>query len=149
MYKLCSFKFILVCGGGDLWRIYSYIYFSACTAVAIYIYICTYIYIYTPCFYKHTHIYGGRGSSLVKALCYKSGGRWYDARLCHWNFSVTKFFRSHYGPGVDPVSNRNGVPGVFPWGRGGRNVRLRNLPPSCAVVMRSVNLNFLWACPGL
>ena len=32
--KLCSFKFILVCSGGDLWRIYSYIYFSACTAVA-------------------------------------------------------------------------------------------------------------------
>jgi hypothetical protein len=88
-----------VCSGGDLWRIYIYIYFSACNTVAIYIYI--------PYFYKHTHIYGGRGSSVVKALCYKSGGRWYDARWCHWNFSVTKSFRSHYGPGVDSVSNRN------------------------------------------
>jgi hypothetical protein len=32
--KLCSFKLILVCGGGNLWRIYSYIYFSTRTAVA-------------------------------------------------------------------------------------------------------------------
>ena len=33
-FKLCRFKFILVCGGGDLWRMYSYIYFSAWTALA-------------------------------------------------------------------------------------------------------------------
>ena len=35
------------------------------------------------------------------------------------------------------------VPGVFPGGRGGRCVRLTTLPPSCAVVMKSGNLNFL------
>jgi hypothetical protein len=35
------------------------------------------------------------------------------------------------------------VPGVFPGGKGGRCVRLTNLPPSCAVVMKSGNLNFL------
>jgi len=38
--------------------------------------------------------------------------------------------------------------------KGGRCVKLTNLPPSCAVVMKSGNLNFLepsgplWACNG-
>jgi len=35
------------------------------------------------------------------------------------------------------------VPGVFPGGKGGRCVRLTNLPPSCAVVIESWNLNSL------
>ena len=35
------------------------------------------------------------------------------------------------------------VPGVFHGGKGGRCVRLTTLPPSCAVVMKSDNLNFL------
>ena len=29
------------------------------------------------------------------------------------------------------------------WGKGGRCIRLTTLPPSCAVVMQSGNLNFL------
>jgi hypothetical protein len=32
------------------------------------------------------------------------------------------------------------------WGEGGRCVRMTNLPPSCAVVMKSGNLNFLGPC---
>jgi hypothetical protein len=60
-------------------------------------------------------------------------------------FFIDKSFLSHYGPGVDSASNRNEyrVPGVFPGGKGGRCLRLRNLPPSCAVVMKSGYLDFL------
>ena len=50
---------------------------------------------------------GDRGGTVVKVLCYKSEGRWFDSRWCHWNFSLTSFFRSHYGLGVDSASNRN------------------------------------------
>jgi len=32
---------------------------------------------------------GGAGLHMVKVLCYKSEGRWYDSRCCHWNFSLT------------------------------------------------------------
>ena len=38
---------------------------------------------------------GDRGGTVVKVLCYKSEGRWFDP------------FRSHYGPGFDSASNRN------------------------------------------
>jgi len=39
---------------------------------------------------------------VVKVLCYKSEGRWFDPRWCD-----IKSFRSNYGPGVDSASNRN------------------------------------------
>jgi len=39
-------------------------------------------------------------------LCYKSKGRWFDSRWCHWEFLID-IIRSHYGPGVDSASNRN------------------------------------------
>ena len=50
-----------------------------------------------------------RGSTVVKVLCYKSEGRWFDPSWSHWKFSLShvKSFRSHYGPGVDSASNRN------------------------------------------
>jgi hypothetical protein len=44
---------------------------------------------------------------------------------------------------VRPIMWQKWVPGVFPRGKGGRCVRLTTLPPSCAVVMKSWNLNFL------
>jgi hypothetical protein len=46
-------------------------------------------------------------AQLVEALRYKSEGREFDPRWCHWNFSLVSFFRPHYGPGVDSASNRN------------------------------------------
>jgi hypothetical protein len=80
---------------------------------------------------------------VVKALRYKPAGRGFDSRCCHWNFSVTQSFRSHYGLGVYSASNRNEYQVYFLGGKGGRCVRLTNLPPSCAVAMKSGNLNFL------
>jgi len=50
---------------------------------------------------------GDCGSTVVNVLCYKSEGRWFDPRWCHWNFSLTYSFQSHYSPGVDSASNRN------------------------------------------
>jgi hypothetical protein len=32
---------------------------------------------------------GARGGVVVKALPYKSAGRGFDSRWCHWNFSAT------------------------------------------------------------
>jgi len=29
------------------------------------------------------------GGTVVKVLCYKSEGRWFDPSWCHWNFSLT------------------------------------------------------------
>jgi len=58
-------------------------------------------------------------------------------------FIDIKSFRSHYGPGVDSASKRNEYQEHFLRGKGGRCVRLTTLPPSCAVVTKSGNLNFL------
>jgi len=45
--------------------------------------------------------------------------------------------------GVDSASNRNEYQLYFLEGKGGRCVRLTTLPPSCAVIMKCGNLNFL------
>ena len=58
-------------------------------------------------------------------------------------FIDIKSFRSHCGPGVDSASNRNEHQDYFLGGKGGRCVSLTTLPPSCAVVTKSGNLNFL------
>ena len=50
---------------------------------------------------------------------------------------------SHYGTGVDSASNRNEYQEYFLGVKSGWCVRLTTLPPSCAVVMKSGNLNFL------
>ena len=33
--------------------------------------------------------WGDRGSTVVKVLCYKSEGPWFNSIWCHWNFSLT------------------------------------------------------------
>jgi len=32
---------------------------------------------------------GDGGDTVVKVLCYKSEGSWFDPSWCHWNFSLT------------------------------------------------------------
>ena len=46
-------------------------------------------------------------AQLVEALLYKSEGRGFDSRWCHWNFSLTWSFLPYCSPGVDSASNRN------------------------------------------
>ena len=59
-------------------------------------------------YFNFLHVLCGHAvAQLVEALHYKPEGRGYDSRWCHWNFSLTKSFRSHYGPGVDSACNRN------------------------------------------
>ena len=31
---------------------------------------------------------GDRSSAVVKVLCYKLEGRWFDSSRCYWNFSL-------------------------------------------------------------
>ena len=71
-------------------------------------------------------------AQLVEALRYKPEGRGFDSRWCHWNFSLTYSFRSHYGPKADSVSNTNEYQEYFLGGKGGWCVGLTALPPSCA-----------------
>jgi hypothetical protein len=48
-----------------------------------------------------------RGSTVIKALCYKSEGRWFESQIVSLEFFIDiKSLRSHYGPGVDTASNR-------------------------------------------
>jgi hypothetical protein len=53
------------------------------------------------------YAYGVCSGAVVEALGYKLEGHGIDSRWCHWNFSLTKSFQPHYGPGVDSASNRN------------------------------------------
>jgi hypothetical protein len=82
--------------------------------------------------WNHRRIYGARGGAVVEALRYNLGGRGFNSRWCHCSFSLTKSFRSHYGPGVDSASNRNEYQEYFLGGKSGRFVGLTTLPPSCA-----------------
>jgi len=50
-------------------------------------------------------ITGDCGSTVVKVLCYKSEGRWFDSSLCQSIFIDVKSFRSHCGPEVESASN--------------------------------------------
>jgi len=51
-------------------------------------------------------------------------------------------FRSYYGLSFGSASKKKRITGAYPRGKVGRCVRLTNLPPSCAVVTISGNLNF-------
>ena len=61
-------------------------------------------------FYISTFRIGDRGGTVVKVLCYKSEGCWFEKKpqlVPLEIFIDIKSFRSHYGPGVESTSNRN------------------------------------------
>jgi len=49
---------------------------------------------------------GDCGSTVVKVLCYKSGGRWFPAGVIGFFIDI-KSFRSHYVSGVGSASKSN------------------------------------------
>ena len=81
---------------------------------------------------------------VVKVLCYKSKGRWFDPNWCHRYFSLT------YNPSDRTMAMGSNQPlteistrSISPWGKSGRCVRPTTLSLSSTVVMKSGNLNFL------
>jgi hypothetical protein len=62
-------------------------------------------------------------AQLVEALRYKTEGRGFDSRWCHWNYFID------YGPGVDSPTNRNEYQEYFLGRKRGRCVGLTPLPP--------------------
>ena len=74
---------------------------------------------------RHINEEGDRRSTVIKVLCYKSEGRWFDASWCKWIFQWHKILpitlwpwgriiRLHYGPGVDGRLIRSHCdPGVY------------------------------------
>jgi hypothetical protein len=91
-------------------------------------------------------------AQLVETLRYKPEGRGFDCWWCHWNCSLTEFFRLHYGPGVDSAPNRNEYQDHILLNKGGRWVGLTTLQPSCAdyhEIWKLQPTGILRACPGL
>jgi len=99
---------------------------------------------------------GGEGgghemAQLVEALRYKPGGRGFDSRWFHWNFSLIQSLQPRYGPGVDSASNSNEYQEYFLVGKCGRCIGLTTLPPSCAdclAIWEPQLPGTLRACPG-
>jgi hypothetical protein len=71
-----------------------------------------------------------RSTRIIRGTRWKSEGRGFDCQWCHWNFSLTQFFRPHYGPGFDSNSNRNEYQEYFLGGNGGWCLGLTTLTPS-------------------
>jgi len=83
---------------------------------------------------------------------YESEDRQFDSRWCHWNFSLTKSFLPHYGPGIESASNRNeyqeyflGVNAAGAWGRQPYHIHVPTVLKSGGPQTPGT----IWVCPGL
>jgi hypothetical protein len=72
---------------------------------------------------------------VVEALRYKPEGRVFDSRGCHWIFFIDIILPVTLALGstqpLTEISTRNSS-----WGKGGRCVGLKTLPPSCAECLK-------------
>jgi hypothetical protein len=94
-------------------------------------------------FFYYLYMWGARGGVVIKALRYKPAGRGFDFRWCHRNFFSDTILPVALSTWGRLSLWQKWVPRVFPGGKAGRCLRLTTLPPSCAVFMKSGNLNFL------
>jgi len=83
----------------------------------------------------YSFLLGGCGSTVVKVLCYKLEGRWFNPRWCHWNFYWHKSLPITLWSWGRLSLQQKWAPGAFPGGKGDRCVRLTTLPQSWNVVM--------------
>ena len=71
--------------------IYIYVYIYICIYICMYMCVCACVYV----------CLGHAAAQLVEALRYKSEGRGFDSRWCHWNFFI------------DIILPRSETPGKF------------------------------------
>ena len=93
---------------------------------------CVHATLYIVCTWRifelRTYQQGDRGSTVVKVLCYKSEGRWFDPSWCQWSFHWHKILLISLRPWGRLSLWQKWVPGVFPGGKSGRCVRLTSYP---------------------
>jgi hypothetical protein len=85
----------------------------------------------------------------VEALRYKSEGRGFDSRCCHWIFSLTQSFRPYYGQGIDSASSRNEYQEYFLGVKAARCVGLTTSPPSNCRLSGNLGASNSWNPLGL
>jgi hypothetical protein len=75
--EIISFRRVRFCQRREKFFIKFYYNWTA------WLYLVAFFFTYVPCMGT------ADGGTVVKELRYKSEGRWFDSRWCHWNFSLT------------------------------------------------------------
>jgi len=91
---------------------------------------------------------GDAAAQMVEALRYKPEGSGFGSQGGHWDFSLAKSFRLHYGPGVDSSSNREEYQEYLLRGKDVRCV-FTTFMCRCLGIRGASPPAALKACPGL